>query len=53
MPPADPRGTDPQDRDPRERGLQRRSRDAAFSPWLIIFCLILLGVAVYVVSALL
>ena len=53
MPPADPRGADPQDRDPRECGLQRRSGDAALSPWLIIFGLILLGAVVYVVSALL
>ena len=32
-------------RDPRERGLQRRSGDAALSPWLILIGLILLGVA--------
>ncbi|MCV0415819.1 MAG: hypothetical protein K5831_13215 [Brevundimonas sp.] len=52
--PVDPQGTDPEDRSPRERGLQRRSGEGgAMSPWLLIFGVILLGVAVYVVSAVL
>lgn len=52
--PADPIGTDPDDRDPRERGLARRSgAGGAISPWLIIGAIILLGVGVYVVSAVL
>ena len=50
--PAHPRGTDPNNRDPRERDLQRRSgAGGAMSPWLIIFGVILLGVGVYVFSA--
>jgi hypothetical protein len=51
--PADFPDTDPADRDPRERGLERRSGNASVSPWLIIGGLLLLGVGVYVVSALL
>lgn len=51
--PADPRHTDPADRDPRERGLERRSGNASVSPWLIVGVLVLLGVGIYVVSALL
>ena len=51
---ADPPGTDPSDRDPHERDLSRRAGGAwAMSPWLIIGCIILLGLGVYVVSALL
>lgn len=48
---ADPRNTDPEDQDPRERGLERRSDAPAVSPWLIIGVIVLLGAAVYVVSA--
>lgn len=48
---ADPSNTDPEDRDPRERGLERRSDAPAVSPWLVIGVIILLGVVVYVVSA--
>lgn len=48
---ADPRNTDPDDQDPRERGLERRSDAPAVSPWLVIGVIILLGVVVYVVSA--
>lgn len=52
MPPADPRGTDPEDRDPRERGLSRRSAEGgAVSPWLVVGAIILLGLGVYVLSA--
>jgi len=50
---ADPQGTDPSDQDPRERDLSRRAGGGgAMSPWLIIGCIILLGLGVYVVSAL-
>lgn len=48
---ADPRDTDPEDRDPRERELGRRSGAAAVSPWLVIGSITLLGLAVYVISA--
>lgn len=48
---ADPRDTDPEDSDPRERDLGRRSDGPAVSPWLIIGSILLLGVAVYVISA--
>lgn len=48
---ADPRDTDPDDRDPRERELERRSDGPAVSPWLVIGSILLLGVAVYVFSA--
>jgi len=52
--PADPRGTDPDQRDPRERDLMRRSgAGGAMHPWLIIGVILLLGLGVYVVSALL
>ena len=51
---ADPPGTDPSDQDPRERDLRRRAGEGgAMSPWLIIGCIILLGLGVYVASALL
>ena len=50
---ADPRYTDPDDRDPRERELGRRSDGPAVSPWLVIGSILLLGVAVYVISAVL
>ena len=49
---ADPRDTDPDDRDPREHELGRRSEGSAVSPWLFIGAILLLGVAVYVISAL-
>ena len=49
---ADPPNTDPEDRDPRERDLGRRSEGPMVSPWLFIGSILLLGVAVYVVSAL-
>jgi hypothetical protein len=50
---SDPQGTDPDDRDPGERGLMRRSGEGgAMSPWLIIGGIALIGVAVYVLSAL-
>ncbi len=49
---ADPRGTDPEDRTPRERDLQRRAAGGgAMSPWLLLFGVVLLGVVVYVLSA--
>jgi len=48
---ADPRDTDPEDQDPRERDLERRSDAPAVSPWLVIGVIVLLGVVVYVVSA--
>lgn len=50
---ADPRNTDPEDRDARERELGRRSDGPAMSPWLVIGSLLLLGVVVYVISAVL
>lgn len=49
---ADPHHTDPEDQDPRERDLERRSGGPAVSPWLIIGSILMLGVAVYVISAL-
>ncbi len=48
---ADPRDTDPDDQDPREHELERRSEGPAISPWLVIGSILLLGVAVYVISA--
>lgn len=48
---ADPRNTDPEDRDPREREMGRRSDGPSVSPWLIIGSILLIGVAVYVISA--
>jgi hypothetical protein len=53
QPMADPPGTDPDDRDPREQELERRSDAPAISPWLIIGLILMLGVLVYVVSAML
>lgn len=50
---ADPRDTDPQDQTPRESGLERRSGGAALSPWLVIGAVLMLGAAVYVISAIL
>ena len=50
---ADPRNTDPDDQDPRERELGRRSDGPAVSPWLVIGSIALLGLAVYVISAVL
>lgn len=48
---ADPLNTDPDDQDPRERDLERRSDGPAISPWLVIGLILLLGAAVYVISA--
>ena len=48
---ADPQNTDPAERDPREQDLVRRSGSPAVSPWLVISLVVLVGVAVYVVSA--
>ena len=48
---ADPQDTDPDDQDPRERDLERRSDAPAISPWLVIGAIALLGVGVYVFSA--
>jgi len=50
---ADPRDTDPADQDPRERGLERRARGPALTPWLVVGLVALLGAAIYVGSALL
>ncbi|WP_200943531.1 MULTISPECIES: hypothetical protein [unclassified Brevundimonas] len=48
---ADPRDTDPVDRDPRESEMGRRSDGASTSLWLVIGGIVLLGLAVYVISA--
>jgi len=48
---ADPRDTDPADQHPRERGLERRSAAPAVSPWMLIMLVLMLGAAVYVISA--
>jgi hypothetical protein len=48
---ADPSDTDPADRDPRESELRRRSEGPALSPWLVVGVVLLLGAAVYVISA--
>ena len=50
---ADPPDTDPKDENPRERGLRERSDAPAVSPWVIVGGIAMLGVLVYVVSALL
>jgi hypothetical protein len=50
---ADPLHTDPADRDPRERDLSRRSAAPAVSLWLVVGAIGLLGLIVYVASALL
>ncbi len=42
---------DPDDEDPRERDLERRSDAPAVSLWLAIGVIALLGVGVYVFSA--
>lgn len=39
--------------DPAERDLSRRSGNSSVSPWLLLLGVVLLGVAVYVASALL
>lgn len=49
---ADPHDTDPADENPRERDMERRSDAPAISPWLVIGLIALLGVGVYVLSAL-
>ena len=51
-PPAAPPGADPDDTDPRERGLERRSGDPSFRPWLVAGALLILGVAIYAIWAL-
>jgi hypothetical protein len=48
---ADPRNTDPDDRDPREREMGRRSDGPSVSLWLVLGMILLLGAAVYVISA--
>ena len=53
MPPVDPPGADPDDLSPKEQGLSRRSHNPAISPWLVIGALLLLGVVIYVASAVL
>lgn len=53
MPPVDPDPTDPADRSPHEEGLSRRSNNPTVSPWLVVGGLLLLGVLVYVGSAVL
>jgi hypothetical protein len=50
---ADPSHTDPDDKSPRERDLQRRSGAPALGPWVALTLLLMLGAAVYVVSAML
>jgi hypothetical protein len=50
---SDPFDTDPADRDPRENRLRRGSDAPANSVWLIVGGILLLGVVVYVASALL
>lgn len=50
---ADPPDADPEDRDPEEVELERGSEAPTLSPWLILGLIAMLGVAVYVVSALL
>lgn len=50
---ADPSHTDPDDQDPRERDLERRSGGPAISLGLVIAGIALLGVGVYVISAIL
>lgn len=48
---ADPRNTDPADQDPRERRLNRRSDAPSVGPWLVVGLILVLGAAVYVLSA--
>lgn len=48
---ADPRDTDPADETPRERGLERRSGMPPVSPWVLVVLVVMLGAAVYVISA--
>lgn len=50
---ADPRNTDPGDQDPRESEMGRRSDGASTSLWLVLGGIVLLGIAVYVISAVL
>lgn len=51
--PADPQDTDPVDQNPSERELGRRSAAPAVSPWLVVGVILLIGVGVYVLSAVL
>lgn len=49
--PVDPQDTDPVDRDPRDREMERRSAAPSVSLWLVVGVILLLGVGVYVLSA--
>ncbi len=49
--PVDPQDTDPIDRDPRDREMERRSAAPSNSLWLIIGVILLMGIGVYVLSA--
>ena len=51
--PADPQDTDPVDQSPSERELGRRSAAPAVSLWLVVGVILLIGVGVYVLSAML
>ena len=44
---------DPDDRSPEDEALSRRSNNPSISPWLVIGALILLGLVIYVASAVL
>ncbi|WP_372706959.1 hypothetical protein [Brevundimonas sp.] len=48
---SDLRNTDPAGRDPRERDFGRGGDVPAVSPWVVVGAILLLGLAVYVVSA--
>lgn len=52
MPPVEPPRFEP-GRDPDETRLSRRSHNPAISPWLVIGVLLLLGIVIYVASAVL
>lgn len=52
MPPVEPPRFDPE-RQPEEARLARRSNNPAISPWLVIGVLLLLGLVIYVASAVL
>ena len=52
MPPADLPPFEPE-RDPDEARLRGRSNNPAISPWLVIGVLLLLGLVIYVASAVL
>lgn len=44
---------DPDERSPEDEALSRRSNNPTISPWLVIGALILLGLVIYVASAVL